>query len=60
MLVIDNELTKFIKLINLMLPEHGDIALLDDEVELRGVTRFIAGEKEETYRLIYSSKTVWG
>lgn len=56
MLVIDNELTKFIKLINLMLPEHGDIALLDDEVELKGVTRFIAGEKENTYRLIYDPK----
>lgn len=56
MLIIDNELTKFIKLINLMLPEHGDIALLDDEVELKGVTRFMAGEKDDTYRLIYDPK----
>lgn len=59
MLVIDNELTKFIKLINLMLPEHGDIALLDDDVELKGVTRFMAGEKEDTYRLIYDEKKAY-
>ena len=31
MVIIDNELTQFIKLINLMLPEHGDIALIDDD-----------------------------
>ena len=56
MIIIDKEVTQFIKLINLMLPEHGDIALIDNDVDLKGVTRFMAGEKEDTYRLIYDPK----
>ena len=52
MIIIDKETTDFVKLINLMLPEHGDIALLDDEVDL---TRFMAGD-DDTYRLIYDPK----
>ena len=49
MIIIDKETTDFVKLINLMLPEHGDIALLDDEVDLKGETRFMAGD-DDTYR----------
>lgn len=59
MVIIDNELTQFVKLINLMLPEHGDIALIDNDVDLKGVTRFMAGEKDDTYRLIYDEKKAY-
>ena len=58
MIIIDKETTDFVKLINLMLPEHGDIALIDDDVNLKGETRFMAGD-DDTYRLIYDPKKTY-